>query len=353
MFKRWGLMNPFGINNTALNSIKQDIFRQISKRSAQLEQSKPLNFQFYKSNIEILQSSTNPFRRYKYFAYRFQSLSGSGSFNKRNLELPLVYKRLFRRSNTWKNYNKYYGNSNWDRLKGPAIFTAAFCVGTTLTVPYLVDYSPLAIFKRNPRILILSLIALNGAGFLMWKSPRLLPYLTKYGLLVKDNVYSNWSLLGAAFSHQSFMHLLINMFVLQSFGSNLLAILGASNFLIMYLNSAVISSFISLVIPTITRTSLAVGSLGASGAIFGVIGTLSYLIPKAPVAFFFIPIPGGAWFLFMGTIAYNVAGLFFRWGAHDYAAHLGGSLAGVVYGWYYTKKIQERRSRVNRFSYGF
>lgn len=169
--------------------------------------------------------------------------------------------------------------------------------------------------------------------------------LSRYGLLVKDNVYSNWSLLGSAFSHQSFVHLAVNMFVLQSFGSSLCAIAGAPTFLIMYLNSAVISSLVSIIVPTLTRASLAVGSLGASGAIFSVVGAFSYLIPKAPIAFFFIPIPGGAWFAFLASVAYNVTGLFFRWGAYDYAAHLGGSMAGVAYGWWLSKKVKERRRR--------
>lgn len=314
---------------------KQNIYSQVTRSLRQFQSPK-----HFHSNVEILQSSLNPFKGTKW-----NPQSKLQSYR-------MFFKRSFNRSSTWKNYNRYYGNSNWNRLKSPALFTAAFCVGTTLTVPYLFEYTPLGILKKRPQWLVFSIIAVNGVGFLMWKSPQFIKYLTRYGLLVKDNVYSNWSLLGAAFSHQSFTHIFVNMFVLQSFGSTLCGMLGASNFLIMYLNSAVIASFISLVIPTLTRTSLAVGSLGASGAIFSVVGTFSYLIPKAPIALFFIPIPGGAWLAFLGSVAYNVAGLFFRWGSHDYAAHLGGSVAGIAYGWYYTKKIRERR-RANRISYGF
>lgn len=345
--------------NTLKKQINQQINQQFSRRIHLLSQSSHSS-QCHKSNILMLQTSTNPSTtKYKYSSYFYnfnKGLNGSvWSARWLSSKRSIPHSRQFsmRKSNTWKNYNRYYGNSNWDRLKGPALFTAAFCLGTTITMPYLMDYTPLGIFKRRPQMLVYSIIAINGVGFLMWKSPQFLKFLTRYGLLVKDNVYSNWSLLGAAFSHQSFMHLLVNMFVLQSFGSSLCMMLGASNFLMMYLNSAVISSFISIVIPTITRTSLAVGSLGASGAIFSVLGTFSYLIPKAPIALFFFPIPGGAWLAFLGSVAYNVAGLFFRWGAHDYAAHLGGSIAGVAYGWYFSKKMRERRSRMSRVSYGF
>lgn len=253
-------------------------------------------------------------------------------------------------SNTWRNYNKHYGRSSWDKLKRPFLFTTIFCLTTTFTLPYLFDLPPFNYIKKNPRTLVYGLIALNGAIFLMWRSPQFSKILTRYGLLMKDNIYSTWSLLGCAFSHQEFSHILVNMFVLSSFGTTLCAMVGPANFLIMYLNSAVFSSFISILIPTLMRSSLAVASLGASGAVFAVIGAFSYLIPKAPIAFFFIPIPGGAWFAFLGTVGWNIAGAIFKWGRFDYAAHLGGSIIGVAYGWFYTQKIREaRRNRQVRW----
>ncbi|CAH6721882.1 rhomboid protein 1, mitochondrial [[Candida] jaroonii] len=327
------LFKPVGLGKIGFFSNKNlMLFKQIPKLAKSAEV-KPVKNHFLRSNIEILQSSLNPFKT----TGRFFSSSTRSS--------------IFDKGNVWKNYNKYYGNSQWDRLKGPAIFTALFCVGTTLLVPVLFNYTPLAIYKRSPSLLIYTIIGLNGLVFLMWQSPSFFTFLTKFGLLFKDKVYSNWSMLGSAFSHQSFVHILCNMFVLQSFGTTLCSIIGPANFLIMYLNSAVISSFISILVPTLARTSMSVGSLGASGAIFSVVGTFSYLIPKAPIALFFIPIPGGAWIAFLGSVAYNVAGVAFRWGSFDYAAHLGGSLAGVLYGWWYSKKLQQRRARVRHVGF--
>lgn len=265
------------------------------------------------------------------------------------------FPRKLARSQTWSNYNRHYKNDPWNRLKKlrlQALFTAAFCVGSTVLITGLFQYTPLKALNRSPNLLIYSIIALNGAVFIMWKAPQFSRFLTRYGLIVKDNVYSNWSLLGSAFSHQSVGHIMVNMFVLHSFGTSLCAMIGVSNFLIMYLNSAVVSSFVSMLIPTLMRQSMSVASLGASGAIFSVFGTFSYLIPKAPIALFFIPIPGGAWIVFLGSIAYNVAGSFLRWGTHDYAAHLGGCAAGVAYGWWYKRKINDAyrsRRRVDRF----
>lgn len=248
---------------------------------------------------------------------------------------------------TWKRYNRHYQlhKINWKLLAKPALFTGAFCLATSFAVPALFLAKPLAFLRRSPNIMIYSLIAVNIAGFLAWRTPATARLMSRYGILLKDNLCSNWSLLGLAFSHQDGMHLLFNMFMLYSFGTTLCAYIGPGNFLAMYLNSAVVSSFFSVALPTILRTSLSVGSLGASGAILSVFGSFCYLFPKASIGFFFIPIPGGAWFVYLATVAFNVAGVAMKWGKYDYAAHLGGCLAGIVYGWWYDRIRREKLQR--------
>ncbi|OBA20527.1 rhomboid-domain-containing protein, partial [Metschnikowia bicuspidata var. bicuspidata NRRL YB-4993] len=256
--------------------------------------------------------------------------------------------RAVRPSSTWARYNRHYGRNkiNWGSLGKPALFTAIFCIFTTVSTPYVMQLPVLSYFKSHPKAIVHAIIGLNVAGFLAWRSPLTSRYMSRFGLLMKDNIRTQWALLGSAFSHQDPFHLLFNMLMLYSFGTSFAMSIGSSNFLTMYLNSAVISSFISIAIPTIMRTSLSVASLGASGALFGVFGAFSYLAPKAPVALFFLPVPGGAWFLFLGSLAINAVGIAFKWGRYDYAAHLGGGLAGAAYGWYLSKLRESRiRSR--------
>lgn len=263
-----------------------------------------------------------------------------GLFKRAQSIPPLKHNRL---SSTWTRYNKHYGRNriNWNVLKKPALFTITFCVGTTLITPYLMKASPFSYFRQHPRAMVYGIIGLNIAGFLAWRNPLGARYMSRYGLLLKDNIQSPWSLLGSAFSHQDPFHLMFNMLMLYSFGTTFASAIGTSNFISMYLNSAVISSFVSVAIPVIMRTSMNVASLGASGALFSVFGAFSYLAPKAPIAIFFFPVPGGAWILFLGSIALNAAGIALKWGRYDYGAHLGGSLAGLLYGWYYAK-LRER-----------
>ncbi|KAM9930532.1 hypothetical protein OXX59_000436 [Metschnikowia pulcherrima] len=273
-------------------------------------------------------------------------------FGTRSLKVsPCASRGAIRPSSTWSQYNRHYGRNkiNWNALKKPALFTASFCVVTTLATPYLMQIPPLSYFRSHPRVMVYAIIGMNVAGFLAWRSPVFSRYMTRYGLLMKDNIRSQWSLLGSAFSHQDPFHLMFNMLMLYSFGTSFATAVGASNFLAMYLNSAVISSFVSVAIPTIMRTSMTVASLGASGALFGVFGAFAYLAPKAPVALFFLPVPGGAWVLFLGSIAINAAGIALKWGRYDFGAHLGGCLAGAAYGWYFSK-IRQSRSRPQVFS---
>lgn len=263
---------------------------------------------------------------------------------------PDVLKSLksSRLSSTWSRYNNHYNRNqiNWNSLRKPALFTATFCAVTTYGLPYLFQVPPFSTFQTRPSLLVYAIIGLNVAGFFAWRSPALSKYMTKYGLLIKDNIRCQWPLLGSAFSHQEPFHLMFNMLMLYSFGTSFASAVGALNFLTIYLNLAVFSSFFSIAVPTIMRTSLAVASLGASGALFGVFGAFSYLAPKAAVSFFLVPFPGGAWPLFLFSVALNVGGIVLKWSRYDYAAHLGGSLAGVYYGWYYSKLRQQRTRKI-------
>ena len=78
-----------------------------------------------------------------------------------------------------------------------------------------------------------------------------------------------WRLLTCSFLHIGFLHLLVNMYSLGLIGSQLETYVGKLKFLIIYLASAISGSLFSLV-------GGATLSAGASGAIFGLLGSLLY-----------------------------------------------------------------------------
>merc|ERR1719347_586805 len=86
-------------------------------------------------------------------------------------------------------------------------------------------------------------------------------------------------LLLSAFSHYSLLHLGCNMMVLHSFMPTGVALLGKEQFLAVYLNAGVISSFASMVYKVGMRSTSS--SLGASGAICTVLAVFSVFFPDA------------------------------------------------------------------------
>lgn len=79
-----------------------------------------------------------------------------------------------------------------------------------------------------------------------------------------------WRLLTCAFLHGSFIHLAVNMYSLYIIGSQVEMYIGKWRYLFIYLLSAIMGSLLSIVV---TGNTI---SIGASGAIFGLMGSLLY-----------------------------------------------------------------------------
>ena len=78
-----------------------------------------------------------------------------------------------------------------------------------------------------------------------------------------------WRLATSMFLHIGIIHLVVNMYSLYIIGKQLESFLGRWKFLIVYLGSGILGSFLSVVV----HSSI---SAGASGAIFGLLGSLLY-----------------------------------------------------------------------------
>uniref|UniRef100_A0A8C0UIM2 rhomboid protease n=3 Tax=Cyanistes caeruleus TaxID=156563 RepID=A0A8C0UIM2_CYACU len=132
----------------------------------------------------------------------------------------------------------------------------------------------------------------------------------------------------STFSHFSLFHMAANMYVLWSFSSSIVSLLGCEQFIAVYLSAGVISSFVSYV------AKMATGrfepSLGASGAIMTVLAAVCTKMPEAKLAIILLPMftftAGSA---LKAIIAFDTAGLALGWRLFDHAAHLGGALFGM------------------------
>jgi membrane associated rhomboid family serine protease len=143
------------------------------------------------------------------------------------------------------------------------------------------------------------------------------------------------TLLTCTFLHGSWLHLIGNMWVLWIFGDNVEERFGKLRYLLFYLLSGVLASATHLLL----QPSSQVPTVGASGAIAGVMGAYLLLYPHArvltliPLGFILqmVVVPAwvflGLWFLLQvfGTLGGDGVGGVAWW------AHIGGFVAGLVF----------------------
>ncbi|KAL2727439.1 hypothetical protein V1477_016715 [Vespula maculifrons] len=173
---------------------------------------------------------------------------------------------------------------------------------------------------------------LNVLVFLAWRVPALQNIMLRYFCANPASSASCWSMILSTFSHYSLLHLAANMYVLHSFSTGIVASLGKEQFLALYLSSGVISSFASHFYKVVF--GLPGLSVGASGAIMGVLGFVCTEYPDTRLAIFFLPM-----FTFTASMAIKVTmtldftGCVLGWKYFDHAAHLGGALFGMQVFW--------------------
>ena len=130
----------------------------------------------------------------------------------------------------------------------------------------------------------------------------------------------------ANFLHGSVLHILFNCYFIWSFGFIIQAILGASRFIILYLFSALTGAVASLAWRVLSNPGLEwwqlPGSIGASTAVFGLLGFLFLWSRRTPGT----PIQSGP---IMWCILINLA-LGFQMPQIDNAGHIGGLLGGFL-----------------------
>jgi rhomboid protease GluP len=132
------------------------------------------------------------------------------------------------------------------------------------------------LFKLKRPIITYALIYINIIVFILMyligngstDSNTLIKFGANFDILVKNGEY--YRLITNAFVHIGILHILFNMYALYIIGHQVESFLGKTNYLIVYLFSAITASLLSLVFSTNTI------SAGASGAIFGLLGALLY-----------------------------------------------------------------------------
>lgn len=203
------------------------------------------------------------------------------------------------------------------------------------------------------------LIALNILVFFMLLSlgPRAESWMSVLGLtparlLRHPDLFEFATIFTSMFLHGGWAHLLSNMLALYIFGDNVEDRMGSGRYLLFYL----LCGFAAAVVHVFLNPASTIPTVGASGAISGVLAAYFIFFPSARVItlvpLFFLPwfveIPAvfylGFWFvsqLFNGllTVVSGAQAL----GGVAWWAHVGGFIAGLILGPIFARRRYIRR----------
>ncbi|MEM4367055.1 MAG: rhomboid family intramembrane serine protease [Candidatus Anstonellales archaeon] len=164
----------------------------------------------------------------------------------------------------------------------------------------------------------------------------LIPGLTEALYFEPSKVFSEpWRWISSMFLHGGFMHIFLNGFALLMFGPIVERKLSASQFLALYFASGIAGSlfyYLSIVAGIIPP----IPALGASGAIYGILGAAAVLFPDMVVYTYFVPLRMRYAAILWAFLA--LIGSFDAGSGIASAAHLGGLVVGYLMAKHYKSK---------------
>lgn len=143
-----------------------------------------------------------------------------------------------------------------------------------------------------------------------------------------DSNFQIWQLFTYQFMHGDFMHIFFNMLMLWMFGMEIENIMGSKKFLVFYLVSGLGAGLLQLFGTPILSDSFGY-TIGASGAVYGVMIAFAMFFPDRYIMFYFlIPVKAKyliTFFIILEFISVREASFV----AH--LAHIGGALTGLIF----------------------
>ncbi len=194
-------------------------------------------------------------------------------------------------------------------------------------------------FKNMTPPMVFNLLIINALGLM---ATTLFPMLNYYlGLLPLHSGFMPWQVVTYMFLHGNLSHLFFNMFALWMFGRTLEMRLGSKRFITYYLVCGVGAALLQLAVGLIYPGGITVG---ASGAVYGILLAFGVLYPNHTIMLLIPPIPIKAKYF---VILYGVLELYLGWRNNPldnvaHFAHLGGMIWGflLLYYWKFSGKLR-------------
>lgn len=185
--------------------------------------------------------------------------------------------------------------------------------------------------------------------FLALISSNIIP--VDYIALRPSNIFSGlylWTFLTSMFMHGGIFHIFVNMFSLFFVGSLIEKILGHRRYLAFYLIAGLFAGLVFVLSSLVFPADFNAYAVGASGALFGLVGLLVLLAPNLKVYVMFIPIPIKIKYAAVGLLALLwIISITANVGIGN-TAHLGGLIAGLAYGLYLRHKFPNKVKAISK-----
>ena len=208
-------------------------------------------------------------------------------------------------------------------------------------------------FQAPP--VVLNLIIINGLFFMAMGlvQPARIWLVEHLGLFNPESpLFHTWPAVTYMFLHGDFWHLFFNMFALWMFGRTLEHALGSQRFLTYFMACGIGAALLQMGVGWLeyrhvaaeygtfaAHALLRIPTVGASGAVFGLLLAFGVLYPNAVILLMFPPIPMKAkWFV----VVYGLIELFLGVSGGQpgvaHFAHVGGMLWGLLLLWWWKRR---------------
>ena len=204
---------------------------------------------------------------------------------------------------------------------------------------------------RNEFMVSQSLVFINFAIFAVWAimyrfSPQSgIEALVELGfrsMYLESPEFGLLTLISAMFMHGGPMHLLMNMLILILLGVPFEDRIGSRAFLRIYFISGIIGSLVTGSISVLNETGLETINIGASGAVFGIMGGFALLYPRDEIPMLLGPIFMHRVPVLLATLVFiGMETLYVGLGTEDgigHGTHMASFIAGVFLAPYFTSK---------------
>jgi len=180
---------------------------------------------------------------------------------------------------------------------------------------------------RGPGINMTPIWIIMGVNLLFYIATMIQRSLiiSTFGLTPMELGNEPWTIVTNMFVHAGLWHFLGNMLMLYFFGSYLLGLVGEARFLLVYFAGGLLANVAFLVLGSDFATVV-----GASGALYAVMGVMAVMRPRLKVYLWFM-IPIDLWIVV-------VVGMLIIFPGVAWQAHLGGLVLGLAAGYFFRKR---------------